>query len=404
MSQQFKNQTSKATDISLPTSTSLQLQLPDGARVLIKPDQHLPHQELKFNQELWETDNYLLFGALASVPALKSKITGEVISSSKSGFWVSYGGKTEAFAHKNEHDNDTLKVGDVCVFEVISQPDDSGCIDLSRKGGKLWEKLSEAHTQGEIVSVDVLNISRKFNKITTLKVRYENITGIIPFSLLGVSAEKAEELLHKKLEVKVHELCASTGKLVFNRRVIVNEEIVQREIFLNSLAPGQILNDVEVIGILSNSSGSQIGVLVQTEGCRGLIHHSEIPRSYFRDSLENVFTPGKKLNAIVLPFRERQNKKRELALSLKALQGQKEKEFFANHKCGDVLEGTVERKVGYGLFLSLDTVAQVDGLLHTSEFPKDHEPSLGSKVIVEIIAINKERKTVGLSMRKTGSR
>ncbi len=371
--------------------------MPNDQSAMIAPDIHVPAEQ-QIDYEYMSIYHELMYSPALSTPAVKSKISGEVISSTKSGYWVAYGGKTEGFARKEEQGNERLNVGEICLFDVVSVESETGCVFLSRRGGESWEQLIAAKENNATVTVEVMQIARKFNKISHVKVRFNAVTGIVPFSLLGISVEKVQQLINEKLEVRVHEICSKTGRLVFNHRIIKNEESLRREYYLNSLNPGDLLQDVEVIGILSNNAGSKIGVIVQAGECRGLIHHSEISRAHFRNSLSESFPPGKKLDAIVLPFRVRDDGKRELALSLKGVQELRASEFFATRKLGDRLEGTVQRKVGYGLFVSLCESGEVDGLLHNSQFSREKEPTIGSKICVEIIAINKERRTVGLSI------
>ena len=58
--------------------------------------------------------------------------------------------------------------------------------------------------------------------------------------------------------------------------------------------------------------------------------------------------------------------------------------FLADHKVGDVVDGTIESIVAFGAFVEL--AGGVQGLVHQSEYREP--PSLGAPIRVRIAAID----------------
>jgi ribosomal protein S1 len=334
-----------------------------------------------------------------------SKFRAEVIAESNKGFWVSYGGKVEAFAPKGQYGNEQLEVGQQYLFEVVGMDDVNGCVTVGREGARAWEELESAQTQQTVLAVQVQRIQRGDGKISGICVRFGKINGFIPFSLLAIAAGKVEALKDQTLEVLVEELVPEEGRLIFNRRKVedqrISEQEKQRAELIATLMPGTLIKDLPVLNVASTKDGNEFGIFVElASGIKALVHRTEIPRLNEKGALKNHFKAGDRVDVVVMPIRE-QNGRKEVALSMKAAQTLQKREFFAANPVGTVLKGKAVRRVDFGVFISLCTEAGVDGLLHYSEFSQAGEPALGSAVEVRIIRVDEQRATVGLSMRAT---
>lgn len=93
-------------------------------------------------------------------------------------------------------------------------------------------------------------------------------------------------------------------------------------------------------------------------------------------------------------------KKGEVGLSLRARRSKRSD--FAKYKVGDTLEGKVDSVVPYGVFV--DVGANVNALLHVSRITGGaienvrHYLNEGDPVSVHVIDLDKEKKTMAVSM------
>lgn len=76
-------------------------------------------------------------------------------------------------------------------------------------------------------------------------------------------------------------------------------------------------------------------------------------------------------------------------------------ELFQTLRAGQWVKGTVSRTVDFGAFVDL---GGFEGLLHTSAYPEGHKdgataPVVGERVSVQIVAIDKHRGRISLSMK-----
>lgn len=338
--------------------------------------------------------------SFVEAPTNAQKIRGEIIAESKKGYWVAYGGKSDAFAPAGSFGNENLKIGERLLFEVLKE--DDGVAILSRDGGREWDELLCAKQNGDILKLKVSRILRAEGKITRVIVRYsKKVSGIIPFSLLGIRPDQADSLLNQEIEVKVEDAVPQSNRLILNRRAVEDERRTEqekaREEFISSVRPGTVFKQVPVCAI-ATKQGNEFGIFIKIGQVKGLVFHTELPRDAVRTSLSKSYQIGQLVDVMVMPARE-SNGRKEIALSMKAVQAQKKREFFANHNVGDLLEAKLARKVSYGIFATLSEEADVDGLLYCKQYPDSGEPELGGTVTVRIVSLDKQRCLVGISMR-----
>ncbi|MBX9771443.1 MAG: hypothetical protein K2X29_08745, partial [Candidatus Obscuribacterales bacterium] len=303
-----------------------------------------------------------------------------------------------------QHGNDKLKVGDHALFLVVHEANDDSPALVSLEDGEKWQELHRAKAESRPVTVTVTRIHRVENNTSKLMVKYKGINGVLPISLLSIPQKEIADLLHKEIEVMVQDASLNTQRLIFNQRRVGQEKTfrqqeMRRNELIESLVPGSILKQVPVHSVFKSASGSEQGILVQLDGSRALIHRSELPHKYLRGSLSQHFQAGDLLDVIVLPFRQKTDGRKEIALSLRAYELQKKKTFLQNIKIGDMLEATLDRRTDYGYFANLSREAEIDGLLHNNEIPIGMDLELGSKTMLKVIAHDPDRFRIGLSMK-----
>ncbi|MAS87555.1 MAG: 30S ribosomal protein S1 [Micavibrio sp.] len=140
------------------------------------------------------------------------------------------------------------------------------------------------------------------------------------------------------------------------------------------------------------------------DGVEGLVHVSEM--SWTKKNLHpsKVVSADEEVEVMVL---EIDNDKRRISLGIKQVQDNPWTSFSEQYKAGDTLEGTVQNKAEFGIFVSVP--GGIDGMVHLSDISWEDETSdvmdaykEGDKVTVKILEIdsNKEKISLGIKQLK----
>lgn len=143
------------------------------------------------------------------------------------------------------------------------------------------------------------------------------------------------------------------------------------------------------------------GLLANVDGVNAFIPASHITTSFVKD-----FSPyiGKKLECFIINVDER---KKKLVISRREVEEKEIKEkldlAWSKLNVSDVLTGTVRKLTDFGAFVDL---GDVDGLIHVSDIAWNRvkHPSdiltVGDKVEVVILKLNKERNRISLGLKQ----
>jgi small subunit ribosomal protein S1 len=142
-----------------------------------------------------------------------------------------------------------------------------------------------------------------------------------------------------------------------------------------------------------------------TPGIEGLIHISELSFIQRVRKPEDVVSPGETVSVMIKSV-DRGNRK--LALSLRDVGGDPWQTLSANYRAGQIVEGTVEKKAPFGLFVAL--APGVTGLLpkarwHDALDPgrlENAKPGERLSVAIENIDLEQRRISLGPSERADG--
>ena len=146
---------------------------------------------------------------------------------------------------------------------------------------------------------------------------------------------------------------------------------------------------------------SDFGAFLEIEeGIDGLVHISDLSWTKRVKHPSEIVKKGQVLQAVILNI---DSNDRRLSLGVKQLQPDAWETFFASHKVGDVVEGTVVREASFGYFVEL--LPNVEGLCHTSGVPSHYTLPDGSPVIAvgmtrpfKIVKLQQEDRRIGLSI------
>jgi len=323
---------------------------------------------------------------------------------------VDIGQKSEGVISSREMaplgENGALRVGQQVLVYIMQPESAEGHAVLSLKRARMeqsWRDAEAIMQADRVVEAPVVDFN-KGGLIVEVGVR-----GFVPISQIselrglakgadsGDSPQVAERLgamRGRVLKLKIIELNRARNRLILSERLAMQEERAGRkEALMQELEPGQV-RPGRVTSLAS------FGAFVDLGGADGLVHISQLSYSRVNHPSE-VLNVGDEVNVYVLSI-DPQTKK--IALSLKKAQPDPWTLVEERYKVGDVVEGTITKLAKFGAFARIDD--GIEGLIHLTELndgsvdkPQD-VVSEGQQVSLRVIAINSQRRRLGLSLRQ----
>lgn len=261
-----------------------------------------------------------------------------------------------------------------------------------------WQAVQEAMERGDVLELPVLEYNRG-----GVVVGWNGLYGFVPAShLLSLPPALSEKerytalqrLVGTNLRLKIIEVYPEQNRIVLSERATCYDESGRREL-LDSIAPGSICR-----GIVSRLC--PFGAFVDLGGLEGLVHVSEL--SWGRvDSPDEVLEVGQPVEVYVLDVNRERGRVR---LSIKRLYPDPWLSVGEHYRVGQIVEGVVTHVADFGAFVCVE--AGLEALLHASEMAGDgfvHPRDVlqeGDRVSARVIALDGERRRMGLSLRRTG--
>jgi ribosomal protein S1 len=328
-------------------------------------------------------------------------VKGKVIQVGEDDVIVNIGYKADGVIPRDELSNDpTLKPSDIVSegeeIEVFVKKIDEkeGSVLLSKKKvdiEKAWKVLKEKHQTGEPLNVKVLE-EVKGGLIGIA----EGIRGFIPASHIDIGyVEVLQDFVGQELSMKVIEFNRSKGKVIFSRKVLLEEEKEKKkkEILESLKAGDRIEGEVKRI--------TDFGAFVDVGGMDGLVHISEMSWSRIEHPSE-VLETGQRVEVVVLGV-EPENER--ISLSLKKAKPHPWDNIQERYKAGDVVTGKIVRLVDFGAFVELEP--GVEGLVHVSQIAYTHVEKPqdvleeGQMVEVKVLDVKPDERRISLSIKET---
>jgi len=297
--------------------------------------------------------------------------------------------------------NDIVKVGDDLRVKVtkISFGDDKNvmmlsCLDLERKA-----KLEQHKADLEVEK----NIEAKVKSSVKggLLLNYHGIEIFVPDSLVALQTTTPETLqtlkdglVGKNEIVKIIEIRNERGrdKYIGSRKQVEYEALKTAEkAELATLTVGTILTGV-VERVADFGAFVKIGDHVE-----GLVHISELSH-YHTTKVEEVVKVGDTVSAKIIKIAGR-----KISLSIRALQEKPWDLFVKNHKVGDKVEGTVWKKMQFGMLVEIEK--EVRGFLSRFDYSWNPQDSfagsveVGTKLELQITGIDLDKQQFTLSKK-----
>lgn len=317
-----------------------------------------------------------------------SLIKVEILSIGQEEVFVSTGTPVDGVIPKRDFAGKDIKVGQIVEARVIRVSDEQV---LLRPQG--------ARTSGEVDSLeDAFEMELPVEGTVTevvkggFRVKVNGIAGFCPMGQIDSRSVKDPQVfVGKKLDFHITQL-ALPRQLVVSRRKILEQLKAENEgEFLNQFKAGDYVD-----GTVTRAE--PFGVFVELKpGLEGLVHISELSWERVRNPLDAVGI-DQKVNVRILKI-EDEDARLKISLSLKQGRGQLDpwSNIFETYPTGRVVEGTVEKRESFGLFVNLGP--GVTGLLPKSKF-KDSQgvesKRPGDKIIVQIAEIKAEERKLSL--------
>lgn len=329
-------------------------------------------------------------------PKVGDMVSGKIISISKDTVFVDLGGKAEGSLERSQVSDSEgkllTKVGDTIEARVVA--DAGGSLTLRVKLGRGPEARAELVQAAELgIPVDGLVTEVVKGGVS---VDVAGVRGFCPAS--QIDARFVEDLatyVGQRLQFRISRY--EGRNLVLSRRALVEE--AKHKLAAETrkkLEPGVVIRG-RVVGF------KPFGAFVDLGGLEGMLHISELGFSRV-ERPEDVLTIGQELDVAVLKI-EPGEKGERISLSLKALATDPWQEATARLTEGQRVTGTITRLQPFGAFVELAGHPGVEGLVHISELgagrrinhPKE-VVSIGQTVEAVVVAIDHERKRLGLSL------
>nr|BAL53827.1 30S ribosomal protein S1 [uncultured Planctomycetota bacterium] len=276
-------------------------------------------------------------------------------------------------------------------IEAIEEP--AGVITLSyRRARRIeqWERFLQEHKPGDVVSGRVV---RKVKGGLLVDVE---VPAFLPASQVDIRRPgDIADYIGQEIRCKILKIDESRRNIVVSRRQLLEEEREERRRrLLEELQPGQIRKGVV-------KSITDFGAFVDLGGMDGLLHITDMSWGRVQDP-RDVVHEGQELEVYVISV---DREKQRIAVGLK----QKTPSPWANieekYPVGSTHVGEVVNIMPYGAFVRLEP--GVEGLVHISEMSwtrRVNHPneivSIGDKVEVMVLGINKEKEEISLGMKQ----
>ena len=293
----------------------------------------------------------------------------------------------------DEVDPSSIHEGDTFDVTVLKIDDGEGNVLVSKRKAEEQQVLNEIETM--------------FNEKKTFTVRIKEVVkgGVIaPFKglrafipgsqLTNTFVEDLSTFVGKEIEVEIIEFVPKSKKLVLSgKRLAVAAAEAAKAAKLETLEEG-----AKIQGVVTKLM--PYGAFVDLGGVEGLVHNNDLSWVHIKHP-SDVVKEGDKVDVVILSVNKETGK---IALSLKDMTTDPWLVDAANLEVGQVVTAEITRFASFGAFAKV--TEQIERLLHISQISEkrvhkvEDVLELGQKVQVKIIALDKEAKKVGLSIKQ----
>jgi small subunit ribosomal protein S1 len=254
-----------------------------------------------------------------------------------------------------------------------------------------YEGTMKIFEDGDIVNGIVVRIDR--DEIL-VDIGYKS-EGVIPIRELSIKRDTAPEQvvsIGQEIDALVLQKEDKDGRLILSKKRAEYERAWER---LEEISVTQGVIQGRVIEVVK-------GGLILDIGLRGFLPASLVELRRVKDLAQFV---GQHLECKIIEMdRNRNNVVLSRRAALELEQREQRQNILSELRKGQVLTGTISSIVNFGAFVDL---GGIDGLIHISELSWEHitDPSqvvsVGDKVEVKVLEIDKERERISLGLKQT---
>lgn len=322
------------------------------------------------------------------------KVKGIVKNITNYGVFVDLGG-IDGFLHisdiswgKVKHPSQYFEVGKEYEFIVLKADLEAEKITLGYKQKKPdpWENIDKRYQPGMKVRGKVTRIE-DFGLFVELE---EGVEGLVHTSELDWVSPKHPTYyaeVDEWINVKILDIDKENRKISLSLRELKPKpwEVVARKYKVGDKVTGKV------------KTITDFGVFVRLpEGVDGLIHISDISWTKHVDHPSQFFKKGQKVEAVILNL---EPDKEKLSLGIKQLvEDPWIREIPEKIRVGEVYNAKVIKRTEHGLFVDIEGI--VEGLVYNSEIDKNKPVKEGDEVKVLVVKVDKDKRKIGLSMKK----
>lgn len=224
-------------------------------------------------------------------------------------------------------------------FLIIREEDDEGQLTLSYKKvafAYAWKELERIKEADEVVEAEVTSSVKGGILVDVLGLR-----GFVPSS--HIRARDVEELVGKKISLKILSVDSKQNNLILSSRKVVSEQQAeQRKDLFENIQIGQIVTG-DVVRL------ADFGAFIDIGGIDGLLPLSQISWRWV-DHPADILKVGDKIKVEIIGIDE---EKQRVSLSLKSQQPDPWIEASKIIKEGEKIKGNVIRVKHFGAFIEV---------------------------------------------------
>jgi small subunit ribosomal protein S1 len=326
-------------------------------------------------------------------------VVGVVRAVTDSDVVVDIGYKSEGIIPLEEWKDDAQgkiqppQVGEQVQVMIEAIEEEGGVITLSYRRARRqqeWERFLQQHKPGDVVSGVV---TRKVKGGLLVNV---GVPAFLPASQVDIRRPAdVASYIGQEIRCKILKIDESRRNIVVSRRQLLEEEREERKRrLLEELQPGQIRKGVV-------KSITEFGAFIDLGGMDGLLHITDMSWGRVQDP-RDVVQEGQEIEVYVISV---DREKERIAVGLKQKTPSPWENIEQKYPVGSRHVGEVVNIMPYGAFVRLEP--GVEGLVHVSEMSwtrrishPSEVVSIGDKVEVEVLGINKEKQEISLGIRQ----
>ncbi len=320
-------------------------------------------------------------------------VDGMVTEISSKGIFIDIGAKTDGVVLGKEFERckdyiRSLKPGDKVKAYVGSTENDKGQLLLSLRQASVdfaWAKYEEMLKTSETTEVH----GRENNRGGLIVDAMFSLQGFVPGSQIGSFWQgKLDQLVGKKLLVKVIEVNREQNRLVFSEKAISDAEKIEK----TAKAIKKLKDGEEFEAEISQVApfGLFVKIKVENENIEGLVHISEVSWQKI-DDLSKSFKTGDKVKVKIISIENGR-----IQFSIKQMLPDPWAELEKKYPVDSRLSGKITRLTSFGALVEIEP--GVEGLVHISKIPPEVSLNESDKIDIYIESIDKKSRRISLGL------